>query len=420
MKNLLKRIAEISDKYEQLNKISGNAFNVFNVINVTSDEVRLHSKFIAELLNPKGTHGQDELFLQLFIDELNIDLDCKSATVKVEKYIGPKTDIDGGYIDIYIKDNKGESITIENKIYAGDQENQLLRYYNFNPNNLLYLNLYGKEPSLDSYILKEEKIKDLALTSKYKTSLELGIDFKIISYKYDIIDWLIKCREKAVELPLLREGITHYINLIKTLTGQTGTTKMNKDIVNYITSDVNTLKQAASVEENMNAAKIKVQWGFWECLKKAITNNGLKIIEDASVVLENVESYYNKSRNRDLRFGFLVKVFEKENLSIHFKIELDNNIYFGFTLEKNGNGGISNLEENSLFKNLVLELNNNYKNEQFWLGWRHTEEILNFRNFNSDAIFELTNEKLLEEKVNNIVYDFIVDINNLKNKLNNL
>ena len=46
MKNLLKRVTEISNKYQDLAKVSGNNFNVFNVINVTSDEVRLQSRFI--------------------------------------------------------------------------------------------------------------------------------------------------------------------------------------------------------------------------------------------------------------------------------------------------------------------------------------------------------------------------------------
>lgn len=420
MKNLLKRVAEISDKYEQLNKISGNAFNVFNVINVTSDEVRLHSRFLAELLNPKGSHGQEHLFLQLFTEQLEIDLDYNSATINVEKHIGTKKLITGGYIDIYIKDSNGKSIIIENKIYARDQESQLLRYYNYNNDNLLYLNLDGNEPSEDSYTLSKEQLEKLPKDSKGKIKLIIDTDFKVISYKNDIIEWLVKCREKSVEFPLLREGITHYINLIKTLTGQTGINKMNKEITNYITSDINTLKQAVLIEENMNSVKIKVQWNFWECLKKGMTEKGLKIIEEASVTFDNVKNYYNKSRNRDLLFGFLVKIYEKDNMSIHFKIELNHSVYFGFTLEKDGQVGISNLDENAFYKNLVLELNPNYKNEQFWLGWRHTEEILNFRNFNSDIIFELTDNKLLENRVKKIVEDVIIDIEELKNKLKNL
>lgn len=405
MKILLEKVAEISKKYEQLNKMSGNNFNVFNVINVTSDEVRLHSKFLSELLNPKGTHGQNDAFLNLFVKQLEIEFDTPSATVENEKYIGVKTDTSGGYLDIYIKDNKGNSITIENKIYAPDQDNQLLRYYNFSHNNLFYLNLDGKEPSESSYIFDDNN------------KLELDKDFKIISYKSDIIEWLTACRKEAVELPLLREGITHYINLIKILTGQSGNSKMNTEIRDYIASSSDNLKQAALIGENMTAAKIKIQWLFWQSLKEKMIANGLELIEEKSVSRQNVYNYYTKSRNRDVYYGFWVKVYQKENITIHFGIELYGNIYFGFTLEENDKGGLSNLEKYAEYKNMVLELNPNYSNNQYWLGWRHTTEKLDFGAFNSDAIFELADREKLNEKTEVIAQAMSDDINALKIKL---
>ncbi|WP_282071359.1 PD-(D/E)XK nuclease family protein [Polaribacter atrinae] len=403
MKKLLKKVKEISEKYEELNKVSGNSFNVFNVINVTSDEVRLHSKFLAELLNPKGSHGQDDVFLQLFAKQLNIDIDTVSATVEVEKYIGVKTKTSGGYLDIYVKDSKGKSFIIENKIYAPDQENQLLRYYNFDSKNLFYLNLLGDEPSGDSCGL-----------------LMIDKDFKIISYKSDIIEWLSACRKEAVELPLLREGITHYINLIKILTGQSVNSKMNTEIRDYIASSTDNLKQASLIGENMTAAKIKIQWLFWQSLKEKMIANGLDLIEDNSVTWQNVSNYYTKSRNRDLYYGFWVKIGKIEDVTIHFGVELLHNVYFGFTLEENKKGGISNLEKYTEYKNMVLDLNHNYKNSQYWLGWRHTSEKLNFNNFNSEAIFALADRKKLDQTTNKIVADILIDINALKTKLENI
>lgn len=403
MKKLLKKVKEISVKYEELNKVSGNSFNVFNVINVTSDEVRLHSKFLAELLSPSGSHGQDDIFLNLFAKQFKIDIDSSSAKVEIEKYIGVKTDTSGGYLDIYVKDNKDKSFIIENKIYAPDQENQLLRYYNFDSQNLFYLNLLGDEPSVDSY-----------------SSLIIDKDFKIISYKTDIIEWLFACRKEAVELPLLREGITHYINLIKTLTGQSVNRKMNTEIRDYIASSEDNLKQASLIGENMTAAKIKIQWLFWQSLKEKMIANGLDLIEDKSVTWQNVFNYYTKSRNRDLYYGFWVKIGSIEDITIHFGVELLHNVYFGFTLEENNKGGISNLEKYTEFKNMVLEVNPDYKNSQYWLGWRHTTEILNFNNFNSENVFELADRKKLEKKTDKIVADILTDINQLKTKLENI
>ncbi|MCD8409669.1 PD-(D/E)XK nuclease family protein [Tenacibaculum finnmarkense] len=400
MKNLLKKIAEISNKYENLAKVSGNNFNIFNVINLTTDEVRLHSKFIAELLNPKGTHGQDDVFLKLFVTQFDVKINTASAIVTVEKYIGVKTETSGGYLDIFISDNKGNAITIENKIYAADQENQLVRYYNHNPNNLFYLNLFGDDPSENSC-----------------GKLKIGDDFKIISYQSDIIEWLINCRKEAVELPLLREGITHYINLIKILTGQSGTTKMNTEISHYIASSADNLKQASLIEQNMTSAKVEIQWLFWQSLKEKMIANGLSLVEEKNVTWQNVHNYYTKSRNKDIHYGLWVKIFEKENISIHFGIEIENNIYFGFTLEENNTGGVSDLDKFSNYKNMVLDINPNYINSTYWLGWRHTQEKLNFRTFNSDAIFNLADPKKLDELTSKVAENILKDIKALENKL---
>lgn len=155
-------------------------------------------------------------------------------------------------------------------------------------------------------------------------------------------------------------------------------------------------------------------------LKEKMIASGLEVIEKGSVSWQNVNNYYTKSRNRDLYYGFWVKLFEKENISIHFGIELEQSIYYGFTLEENGKGGISNLEKFVEFKNEVSEINPNYTNNQAWLGWRHTEEKLNFRAFNTEAIFNLADRNLLEKTTETITKNILEDIKALKTKLENI
>lgn len=400
LKKLLSEISEISNQYQHQFELSGNNFNIFNVINVTTNEVRLHSKFIAELLNPIGSHGQGDVFLQLFIDKFSIKLDTASVRVRVEEHIGTKTETNGGYLDIYVFDNRGANFIIENKIYAPDQDNQLLRYYNFKKDNILYLTLFGDAPSKKSY-----------------GSLKIDEDFKLISYQDDIKDWLILCRKEAVELPLLREGISHYINLIETLTGQSSNDIMNDEIRDYISSSSDNLKHAALIEKNMNAVKIKIQWLFWKSLEEKLIKQGLTLVERDRLKWQNIYGYYSKGRNRDKYYGFWIKIDQIENISIHFGIELEDSIYFGFTLEENGKGGVSNLEKFSKYKNLVLDLNPNYINNPAWLGWRHTEERLNFRAFNTKAIFNLADREQLEKTTETIAKNILADINALKTKL---
>ena len=167
----------------------------------------------------------------LITEETNIieklkNFDIESSAASVEHYIGPinadKTE--GGRIDILISDKNKKRIVIENKIYAGDQEKQLLRYYNFDKNApLLFLTLYGTDPEDFS---KEEK-------NQFRNNLLK------ISY-YDIIcRWLEMCRKEAAQMPLLREGISHYLNLVKYLTNQSTSVTMNREISNVISQSLN-------------------------------------------------------------------------------------------------------------------------------------------------------------------------------------
>lgn len=57
----------IIDDYKTKEK-DGLLFNIFEILDRTTDEVKCHSAFIAELLDPKGEHGQSSKFLKLFFD----------------------------------------------------------------------------------------------------------------------------------------------------------------------------------------------------------------------------------------------------------------------------------------------------------------------------------------------------------------
>lgn len=69
IQSLLTQIDLITDRYEEIERITGEKFNVFTILAKSTDEIA-HSKFIANLLNPKGTHGQGDLYLRLFIDHM--------------------------------------------------------------------------------------------------------------------------------------------------------------------------------------------------------------------------------------------------------------------------------------------------------------------------------------------------------------
>ena len=403
IQQLMTRINEISNKYEEISKVSGDNFNVFRVIELTSDEVRLHSKFLAELLNPKGSHGQGSKFLDLFIQQFDIkNVDSETSKVSVEESIGNKTTTTGGRIDILIEDNNKHTIIIENKIYASDQENQLLRYYKYSRDNIFYLNLDGSDPS------------------EYSChGLKIDEDFKVISYKDDILTWLENCKKESVSLPLLREGITHYMNLIKHLTGQSNNTTMDKEIIDLLATPQN-IKTAIKIENSIKGAKSKIQWNFWKQLREEFKSRDITLLEESKserVVSEGkVKDYYSNKRNKK-NYGLWTQILKIDDTIIYFGIELGENIYFGFRAGQKENWKISDKAEYEEIRHLIKKIDDNYKSSPWWLGWKYVTPQLNFKEFNTTDVFNLADRNNLEQVVKDIVQKSIKDIKLLKEKL---
>ena len=223
----------------------GELFNVFEVLKLQYNETRTHSAFLAALLTPKGKHGAGDRFLRAFIDTMgclkDFEFDTKDAKVEIEYSIGNKNEnaTEGGRIDILIESaDRNKAIIIENKIYAGDQEKQLVRYANYAKNysdyRLLYLNLFGSEAS--EYSVKDESDK----------TLQSGEDYFQVSYDKEIIDWLEACIAEAARLPIVRESIIQYQNLIKTLTNQSMEKKYDEQMLEMMTDHLNLTTTIAS------------------------------------------------------------------------------------------------------------------------------------------------------------------------------
>ena len=253
--NILNQVRIVSRKIKEQRKEKferGENYNIFNDLGFMSDEVHLHSMFLANLLNPKGSHGQRGKFLEAFLKMLHksfpaisadcLELDTTIASVEVEKYIGRQTDSEGGRIDIYLTDGK-HSIIIENKIYAGDQHHQMLRYWNYGMSQkgddteksfvLIYLTLDGCSPS------KESLGEDLKEN-----------DIVCLSYKNDIRGWLDRCVELASRTPLVRETINQYISTIDILTNNV--MEDNKELLDILSHKEN-LDAIYDIVNNKNA-----------------------------------------------------------------------------------------------------------------------------------------------------------------------
>jgi len=215
---VLQRYKGLEPKLLELDRKEAGHFNMFDIMKVNYFEVLVHTPILCNLLNPKGTHSQGDLFFQKFIDVVFDDSDKErfnqfdKSRIKVQDELFTRF----GQIDIFVQHNNIHNPylwIIENKIFAGDQKEQLARYlkyamslrgYDENNIRLIYLTPFEHNPaenSLDS--------TDMDILSKSRV-------FKVISYDKHILTWLQNCMEE-IEAPVVRYTVMQYIQTLKTI-----------------------------------------------------------------------------------------------------------------------------------------------------------------------------------------------------------
>ena len=242
MKNvieLIEKIKILNHYQKKIKELSDENFNIFSICGVNHYE-NTHSSILAELLSNNSSHRFGNKFLEVFFDTLkreNILADnfyFSLTNVKIiREYSTPF-----GRIDILIK-NDNQCIIIENKIYADDQFEQLKRYDSFarkefgNKYQLLYLTLWGDEASEHS---------------------GKGVNYKQISYRQTVINWLEKCVEISARNPIIRETLIQYINHIKSLTNNNSNSKMDEEIIKLLSRNEN-LEATFTIGNSINSIK---------------------------------------------------------------------------------------------------------------------------------------------------------------------
>jgi hypothetical protein len=179
-------------------------FNVFRLLGVENLEVNTHSALLAELLDPSGNHSQTHLFLKKFLAYcatqwgdnhlFNISRNCE----KYDWHITTEKNTAYGNLDLVVTSYDAKLIiVIENKIWASEGHQQLMRYGKWLQRQrsdmhkiLIYLTPYGTESITHNG------------TSYYK-----------LSYTKDIMAW-IDDSMKAIASSPVKEVIKQYLGII--------------------------------------------------------------------------------------------------------------------------------------------------------------------------------------------------------------
>ena len=352
----------------------GENYNLFSILSIERYELK-HSALIANLLDPKGSHGCGDAFLRAFFEIAlkGTAYPFESSTPPdscTEYYTGPIAGDTGGRIDILVKSSH-YGLIIENKIYAGDQDKQLTRYDNYGKETfgadgylLVYLTLYGCDASKES--------------TATKSAEEVG--YLRLSYAEDILRWLEQCVRLADNKPLVRESLNQYIRTIKQLTYQ----DMNQEDIKKI---IDLAVDHPEVVATLSSKRDAIAQGIRE---KCIFAELKKYADQKGWLYDDSESSYNEEEPK-IRFrkegwdGSIIISADSEDKKSNYGWWM--NLWIGIDSKVTGAKKLACLEKQS---------------PEYPMGW----EYLTTPNWYSAENFPAMKESVAEEiisKLNEII-----------------
>lgn len=293
-----------------------------------------HSNVIASLLQP-GYFPCSESIGSSFLDIIGNK--CGGRNFSDEHILSverEKSTDKNRRIDIYIVTDH-YNIIVENKVNAGDQENQIEDYLDYveeiskdKETIVVYLTLYGYEPS--TYSISPKRFQKLVVEKR----------IALLSYSEDIMSWLNQIEANEI----LKHEIEVYKYVVEEICLMTNVTvdfvrKYNADFKNFILENpkdardcINGMKQILII--NLNLKMLKV---LFEILKE----------ENRKVYFIIGQTYLFEDYN-DFERDILVNIFQsygicvETNNGVKIGLEYDNALdgngswYFGFMKGKEG------------------------------------------------------------------------------------
>ena len=294
---LLEKAARLHDRHEAGRR---EPFNVFSVLRSEHDEVNLHSRFLAALLDHRQSPGQFRENLADFLHRLDIsDFNHDGASIKRE----------WNNIDILVCDRSSmQAVIIENKIGAVDQPRQLARYAGQMKEyacHVLYLTPDGREASEDSAD---------------------DIEYRCISYKNDLVPWLKDCQRRAYDEPPLRESVAQYLRLIEKLTGTDLSEAYMMDLKKLCLRDRN-IVLVHDLGEAMVEAKISLLRKLWREIDSRLRNRIPDLpdkSEDSDITEDRIRRFVTRQTHYKLH-GLYFRLDQHARLDV----AVGDSIYFG-------------------------------------------------------------------------------------------
>ena len=278
---LAPRLAAARSLDRELDRHLARRFNVFDYLHTKEPGL---SRVIADLLNPRASHGQGTLFLHALLEKLEWcplrhDLEECQVSAATEHRIpsGRKIDV---VARVVVTGERPWCLAIENKPYAVDQENQVRDYLEYLEEEfderflLLYLPPTGEGPSERSVDPKElvERWKyRFGIVPYHEGQGERSDEFAAFRFPFSLTDWLEECRTRC-EVDRLR-WFLHDTELYfqKTFGDRIMTTDSEtKEVREFVLKNSDNLKIAQVIYYSWPEIKNEVYRSFLKRLTKRI------------------------------------------------------------------------------------------------------------------------------------------------------
>lgn len=393
---------------------SKTSYNLFETLEISGKEV-LMCRFLADLLNPEGSHGCGILFLKTFLEEVlqekRMPDSLLSHTIVTKEYVIDKD----RRIDLVIQ-NADFFIPMEVKIYAGEQEGQCFDYFEHAKNSkMVYLTRFGDTPSL--YSRKQRGGSGILSLSQ----------IQCISWSEDISGWLDR-RLGSLPQPV-EEAVQQYLDTIHRVSDGRKRKKMEK-IMEVLHESPDYFATGLEIERTMKQAKIKLIRMVFDDFKEAME----PLTKKYGLELETDAKYYSYENPKHDRFydcystypglNYVVKQakFQKESLQMWFRIEIEQNLFAGFSLfdmEAEPQDGYSKgYQVNEITEGLIKEAAKYLDREiivpeNWWFAWNYSngkrsyqeQEVPDFKAMNDCAV-SLVDPETRKEYVKEAVAGF--------------
>ena len=260
--------------YKVTNSKSDDNFNIFNILDIEYDEVRLHSRILKYFVEQ-----DQQKFLEVIAASLPENnslikrLPMSNLKVSIEKSINSiEEDLSDGRIDLLLQFDDF-TIIIENKIFARDQESQLIKYYNFVKLAIRYETRKSDESFLILYLTPNGSPPSENSINFKNINLEQNKDFYLISYKHHVLKWLKNYEQKSNKL---KETIEQYIKTVEKICGIMS--EEDKERILRLMSEEKFIQNFKQIKWDIGAIEVKIH-DFWRVVSEKINieYNGINV-----------------------------------------------------------------------------------------------------------------------------------------------